>query len=63
MTTAEDALKQGLEVWFMPVMVYKSPQETLAYITRAAAEAEELRQQWPERLVFVVGGEASRSGR
>ena len=35
----------------------KSPQETLAYVTRAALAAEELRKRWPEGLVFSVGSE------
>ncbi|HEY1168455.1 MAG TPA: hypothetical protein VGE81_05700 [Candidatus Limnocylindrales bacterium] len=56
-TAAADALGQGLEVWLTPEMWDKSPDTTLAYITKAAAAAEELRQRWPDRLVFVVGSE------
>ena len=57
MITAEDALKQGLEVWLSPQMWDKSQQETLDYVTKAATAAEKLRQQWPEQLVFSVGSE------
>ena len=35
----------------------KSPEKTLKYVTKAAAEAETLRQRYPERLVFSVGSE------
>ena len=57
MTAAEDAFGLGLEVWLSPEMWDKSPDETLDYITKAAAAAEQLRRRWPERLVFVVGSE------
>lgn len=57
MTAAEDALGLGLEVWLSPELWDKSPDETLAYITKAAAAAERLRARWPDRLVLVVGGE------
>jgi hypothetical protein len=57
MITAEDALKQGLEVWLSPEIWDKSPEETLKYITNAAAVAEKLRKQWPDKLVFLVGSE------
>jgi hypothetical protein len=57
MKAGEDALKQGLEVWLSPEMWDKSPQKTLAYITEAAAAAEELRKKYSERLVFLVGSE------
>jgi hypothetical protein len=59
MTAAEDALEQGLEVWFSPQMWDKSPSKTLTYITKAAAMAERLRHQWPDQLVFSVGSEAT----
>ena len=55
MIAGEDALKQGLEVWLSPEMWDKSQEETLQYITKAAAAAEELRQKWPGKLVFSVG--------
>ena len=34
-TTAEDALQQGLEVWLSPELWDKSPERTLAYIVKA----------------------------
>jgi hypothetical protein len=54
---AEDALQQGLEVWFSPELFDHSPQETLDYLLTAAEAAEQLRQQWPDRLVLSVGSE------
>src|SRR5450759_1440471 len=57
MTAAEDALRQGLEVWLSPELWDKSQDETRAYLTKAAAAAEHLRARWPDRLVLVVGGE------
>jgi len=54
---SEDALAQGLEVWFSPEMWDRSQEETLQYITRAAVSAEKLRQRWPGRIVFSVGSE------
>jgi hypothetical protein len=57
MLAAEDALKQGLEVWLSPEMWDKSPDKTLNYITGAAKAAEKLYQRWPEQLVFSVGSE------
>ena len=56
-TAAEQALQLGLEVWLSPEMWDKSQEETLRYITRAAAAAEKLRERWPEKLVFLVGSE------
>ena len=53
---AEDALKQGLEVWFSPRMFEKSDEETFDYTVKCARAAEALRQQWPQ-LVFVLGCE------
>ena len=55
--SAEDALKQGLDVWFSPEMWDKSQDETVEYIARAAKRAEELRRRWPGKLVFSVGSE------
>ena len=55
--TAEDALKQGLEVWLSPLMWDKRPDRTLNYITKTATAAEKLNQQWPNRIVFSVGSE------
>jgi hypothetical protein len=57
MTAAEQALQLGLEVWLSPEMWDKSQEETLRYITRAAAAAEKLRERWPDKLVFLVGSE------
>jgi hypothetical protein len=54
---AEEALKQGLEVWLSPEMWDKSPEKTLNYIVRAAAAAEKLRARWPERLILIIGSE------
>jgi hypothetical protein len=57
MVSAEDALKQGLEVWLTPEMWDKTQEETLKYIIEAATEAEKLRVQYPDKLVFLVGSE------
>ena len=57
MIAAEDALKQGLEVWLSPLLWDKSQKETLDYITKAATAAERLQQGWPDKLVFSVGSE------
>jgi hypothetical protein len=56
MMAAENALKQGLEVWISPMIINKSAQETLEYIVRCATAAETLRKQWPQ-LVFILGCE------
>ena len=56
-TAGEDALGQGLEVWLYPVMWDKSPERTLRYIAKAAEAAESLRQNYGDKLVFIVGGE------
>jgi hypothetical protein len=53
----EDALKQGLEVWFSPEMWDRSQQETFDYIVEAARVAEKLRERWPQRLVLSLGSE------
>ncbi len=57
MAAADAALKLGLEVWLSPEMWDKSAEETHAYIAKAAARAEKLRAQWPDRLVHIVGSE------
>jgi len=57
MTAAEDALKQGLEVWLSPEMWDKSQEETLDYLVKAAAAVEKLREHWPQQLVFSIGSE------
>lgn len=56
-TASEDALRQGLEVWFSPEMWDRSQEETLQYLARAAMSAEQLRQRFPEKLKFSVGSE------
>ena len=58
-TTAEDALAQGLEVWFSPEMWDRAQDETLAHVVRGARRAEELRARWPARVVFSVGSEVT----
>jgi hypothetical protein len=54
---SQAALEQGLDVWFAPILWDKSPQETLEYIKKGAAAAEPLRAQYPDRVVFCLGGE------
>jgi hypothetical protein len=54
--TAEDALKQGFEVWLSPHLHDKNEAETLEYTVKCAAAAEKLRKQWPQ-LVFILGCE------
>jgi hypothetical protein len=54
---AERALALGLEVWLSPAMWGRSPDETLQYDVSAAERAEELRRQYPDRLVLVLGSE------
>ncbi len=56
-TSARAALEQGLEVWFCPAIIDKAQETTLAYIVKAAGEAEKLNQEYPDKIVFVVGGE------
>jgi hypothetical protein len=57
MVSADDALNQGLEVWFCPEMWDRNQENTLDYIAKAAASAEELRVQFNGRLVFSIGSE------
>lgn len=57
MLAAEDALKQGLEVWLSPDLYDHSEQETCEHILAAARAAEKLRQRWPDKLIFIVGSE------
>jgi hypothetical protein len=56
---AEDALGQGLAVWFSPEMWDRSPEETQAYVVQGAGRAEELRARWPGHVVFSVGSEVT----
>jgi hypothetical protein len=55
-TTAEDALQQGLEVWLSSHLHDQTPEETLRYTVQCAAAAEELRQRRPQ-LIFILGCE------
>ena len=52
-----DALDLGLEAWLSPELWDYSPDETLAYIARAAARAEELNELHAGRVVLSVGSE------
>jgi hypothetical protein len=54
---AEDALNQGMEVWFCPEMWDEVPQKTYEYVLTAAVAAEKLRERWPQSVVFSVGSE------
>jgi hypothetical protein len=54
---AERALALGLEVWLSPALFGSSPDETLRSFVSAAEQAERLRQQHPDRVVFVMGAE------
>jgi hypothetical protein len=56
-SAAEDALNQGLEVWFSPEMWDRSQDETFDYVVEAAEAAEELLKLWQGKLVFSVGSE------
>ncbi len=56
-TSSRAALKQGLEVWFSPTVWDKAQDATQALIVKAAREAEKLNQEYPDKVVFVVGGE------
>lgn len=56
-TSGRAALEQGLEVWFSPTIWDKAQDATLAHIVKAAEEAEKLNQEYPDKVVFVVGGE------
>jgi hypothetical protein len=55
--TAQDALRQGFEVWLSPDLWDHTEPETLEYVIAAAKQAEKLRQQWPDRVVITVGSE------
>jgi hypothetical protein len=57
MAATKDALEQGLNVLLSPLLWDKNPEQTLAYITKAARAAEELRQRWPDLLTLSVGSE------
>lgn len=55
--TTEDALTQGLDVWFSPEMWDRSQEETLDYLVKAATAVEPLRRSFPQRLVLSIGSE------
>ena len=54
---AKEALDLGLVVWLSPEMWDKTPDQTLTYLARAAKRAEELREQWQDKIVLSVGSE------
>jgi hypothetical protein len=56
---AEHALQLGLEVWISPEMWDREQSETLAHVENGARMAEELRHQWPDRVVYSVGSEVT----
>ncbi len=56
-TSARAALEWGLEVWFSPTIIDKAQETTLALTLKAAGEAEKLNREYPDKVVFVVGGE------
>ncbi len=56
---SEDALQQGLEVWFSPEMWDREQDETRDHVVKGAAKAEELRLRWPNHVVFSVGSEVT----
>ena len=55
-TAAKYALEYGLEVWFSPLLVDASEQETINYFVECAKAAEELRKQFSD-IIFVSGCE------
>jgi len=61
-TASDDALQQGLEVWFSPELWDRGADETLAYVVEGAVRAEQLRGRWGGRVVFSVGSEVSLFG-
>ncbi len=56
-TSARAALEQGLDVWFSPTLWDKGQAAILSFIVKAASEAEKLNQEYPDKIVFVIGGE------
>jgi hypothetical protein len=55
---AEEALAQGLTVWFAPFPTNMTAEQLIPYFTACAQAAEALRQP-PSHLVFVLGCEMS----
>lgn len=56
---AAQALSLGLEAWLCPELLEHDQAATLRFITSAAHTAEDLRLQWPGRVVLSVGTELS----
>lgn len=56
---AAQALSLGLEAWLCPELLEHDQATTLRFITNAAHTAEDLRRQWPGRVVLSVGTELS----
>ncbi|HEY7354949.1 MAG TPA: abortive infection protein, partial [Ktedonobacterales bacterium] len=56
--TASYALTQGLTVWFSPLLVEATEEETLEYLAECSEVAEALRQTSPN-ILLCVGGELS----
>lgn len=56
--TAEYALAQGLTVWFSPILIDATQDETLRYLAEGSRVAEVLRRQ-NDDIVFVAGNELS----
>lgn len=56
-TTADDALNLGLDVWLAAHAWNKSPAKTLDHTIKAAKEANKLVEKWPDKLIFSVGAE------
>jgi hypothetical protein len=56
---ADHALRLGLETWISPEMWDREQAETLAHVEKGARMAEELRQRWPDRVVYSVGSEVT----
>jgi hypothetical protein len=53
----EDALTQGLDVWFSPEMWDRGQEETLDYLVKAATAIQPLHNSFPQRLVLSLGSE------
>lgn len=53
---AQEALRQGMEVWLSPSFVDADARQTLDYLAKCAQAAERIRRQSPN-IVFVVGCE------
>jgi hypothetical protein len=56
---ARHAVGCGLEAWFCPTIIDRSPEETLRYLGLAAKAAEEVRGRGKDSVVFMAGGEST----